>query len=577
MENKMKYLVIGVVAIIIVAAVGVFLFQGNDDDNDEGGVITQKGSDTLLELCQIWAEEYMAENSAVEVEVSGGGSSTGITALINGQVDVAQASRQIKSSEIASAQAAGFTPVEFKIAIDGIAIIVHTSNDIGVLTVEQLRGIYNGTYTNWNQVGGANKAITLYGRQSTSGTYEYFWEHVLKKENYSMAMNMLSGNSAIVNAVQGDEGGVGYVGIGYASAQGINVLDLKKDSSSEAFAPTDESAVKSGKYDLARYLYLYTKGTPTGIVKDYIRWIVSFDKGQSMVGEIGFYKISQNAYEDNLVKLGITPPAVTLTQKGSDTLLELCQLWSEDFHADNSWITVEVSGGGSSTGIAALINGQVDLAQASRKIKTSEIEAAQANGVNPVEFKVAIDGIAIITHDDNPVSVLTVEQLRGIYNGTYTNWNQVGGNDKAITLYGRQSTSGTYEFFWEHVLKKENYSQEMNMLSGNSAIVNAVQGDEGGIGYVGIGYASAQGINVLDLKKNDTATAYSPLDADAVQSGQYDLSRYLYIYTDGTPTDQVSRWLSWILDADLGQQVAVEVGFYPLSDEVIAQERAKLG
>ncbi len=573
----MKYLVIGVVAIIIVAAVGVFLFQGDDDDNDEGGVIMQKGSDTLLELCQIWAEEYMAENSAVEVEVSGGGSSTGITALINGQVDVAQASRQIKASEIESAQAAGFTPVEFKVAIDGIAIIVHTSNDIGVLTVEQLRGIYNGSITNWNQVGGADEDITLYGRQSTSGTYEFFWEHVLKKENYSMEMNMLSGNSAIVAAVQGDAGGVGYVGIGYASASGINVLDLKKDSESEAFAPTDESAVKSGKYDLSRYLYLYTKGTPTGIVKDYLRWIVNFDDGQSMIGEIGFYEIAQNAYEDNLVKMGVTPASVTLTQKGSDTLLELCQLWSEDFHADNSWITVEVSGGGSSTGITALVGGQVDLAQASRKIKTSEIEAAQANGVNPVEFKVAIDGIAIITHTDNPVSVLTVEQLRGIYNGSITNWNQVGGNDEAITLYGRQSTSGTYEFFWEHVLKKENYSQEMNMLSGNSAIVSAVQGDEGGVGYVGIGYASAQGINVLDLKKNDTATAYSPLDADAVQSGQYDLSRYLYIYTDGTPTDQVSRWLSWILDADLGQQVAVEVGFYPLSEEVIAEERAKLG
>ncbi|OPX63477.1 MAG: phosphate ABC transporter periplasmic substrate-binding protein PstS [Methanomassiliicoccales archaeon PtaB.Bin215] len=573
----MKYLVIGVVAIIIVAAVGVFLFQGNDDDDSEGGVIVQKGSDTLLELCQIWAEEYMAENSDVEVEVSGGGSSTGITALINGQVDVAQASRQIKASEIESAQAAGFTPVEFKVAIDGIAIIVHTSNDIGELTVEQLRGIYNGSITNWDQVGGADEDITLYGRQSTSGTYEFFWEHVLQKENYSQEMNMLSGNSAIVAAVQGDEGGIGYVGIGYADASGINVLDLKKDSSSEAFAPTDESAVKSGKYDLSRYLYLYTKGAPTGIVKDYLRWIVSFDDGQSMVGEIGFYEISQNAYEDNLVKMGISPASVTLTQKGSDTLLELCQLWSEDFHADNSWITVEVSGGGSSTGITALVNGQVDLAQASRKIKASEIEAAQANDVNPVEFKVAIDGIAIITHQDNPVDVLTVEQLRGIYNGSITNWNQVGGNDEAITLYGRQSTSGTYEFFWEHVLQKENYSQEMNMLSGNSAIVSAVQGDEGGIGYVGIGYADASGINVLDLKKNDTATAYSPLDADAVQSGAYDLSRYLYIYTDGTPTDQVSRWLSWILDAELGQQVAVEVGFYPLSDEVIAEERAKLG
>ncbi|HQM67646.1 MAG TPA: substrate-binding domain-containing protein, partial [Methanomassiliicoccales archaeon] len=123
MENKMKYLVIGVAAIIIVAAVGALLFQGSDDDDGEGGVIAQKGSDTMLELCQIWAEEYMAENPDVMIEVSGGGSSTGITALINGQVDIAQASRQIKASEIEAAQANGVNPVEFRVAIDGIAII----------------------------------------------------------------------------------------------------------------------------------------------------------------------------------------------------------------------------------------------------------------------------------------------------------------------------------------------------------------------------------------------------------------------------------------------------------------------
>ncbi|OPX61289.1 MAG: PBP superfamily domain protein [Methanomassiliicoccales archaeon PtaB.Bin215] len=400
---------------------------------------------------------------------------------------------------------------------------------------------------------------------------------MLKKENYSVGMNMLSGNSAIVAAVAGDQGGVGYVGIGYADASGISLVDLKKDASSPAYSPMDESAVLSGKYDLARYLYLYTKGTPTDAVKNYMQWIVSFNGGQSVVGEIGFYKISQNAYEDNLVKMGVNPSSVVLNQKGSDTLLELCQLWSEDFHDEYPWISVEIAGGGSSTGIAALINGQVDMAQASRQIKSSEIASAQSNGVNPVEFRVAIDGIAIITHEDNPVQTLTVQQLRGIYNGTITNWNQVGGDNQAITLYGRQSTSGTYEFFWEHVLKKENYSSSMNMLTGNSAIVAAVAGDQGGVGYVGIGYADASGINVLDLKKNDTATAYSPLDADAVQSGQYDLSRYLYIYTDGTPTDQISRWLAWILDADLGQQVAIEVGFYPLSETVIAEELAKLG
>ena len=126
------------------------------------------------------------------------------------------------------------------------------------------------------------------------------------------------------------------------------------------------------------------------------------------------------------------------------------------------------------------------------------------------------------------------------------------------------------------MLKKENYSQDMNMLSGNSAIVAAVQGDAGGVGYVGIGYAESSGINVLDLKKNSTSTAYSPLDAEAVQSGEYDLARYLYLYTHGEPTEAVKDWLSWILHADLGQKVAEEIGFYALSADIIAEEMAKL-
>ncbi len=578
MEGKMKLIALGVVAIIIVAAVGTFLLTQNNDDDPEAFVISQKGSDTMLELCQIWAEQYMENNSKATIEVSGGGSGTGISALINGQVDIAQASRAMKSSEKESAIAAGFTPVEFKVAIDGIAIITNDDNTVTNLTMAQLRGMYNGTYTNWNQVGGPNLGITLYGRQSSSGTYVYFQEEVLKNKNYSANMNMLTGNSAIVNAVQGDSGGVGYVGIGYVSnPTGIDIVSLKADAGSDAYLPTDEQAVLSGDYELARYLYLYTKGTPSGGVKDYLKWIVDPQEGQAIIAEIGFYAIPHNVYEDNLVKMGLTPSAVTITQKGSDTMLELCQIFSEEFNADYPWITVEVSGGGSGTGISALINGQVDIAQASRAMKSSERTSAIANGVEPVEFRVAIDGIAVITHQSNGVSVLTEEQLRGIYNGTYTNWNQVGGSDRAITLYGRQSSSGTYVYFQEEVLKNKNYSANMNMLTGNSAIVTAVQGDQGGIGYVGIGYANASGIKVLELKESVSDPAYSPMDEDAVLSGDYILSRYLYVYTDGTPTDQVSRWLDWILSVDGGQSVVSEIGFYALPQTVIQEEMAKLG
>jgi len=302
----MKYLALAVIAIIIVAAVGaVLLTQGDDGGEEETVTITQKGSDTMLELAQIWAESYMDDNANVEVEVSGGGSGTGISALINGEVDVAQASRVMKQTEMDSAVAAGFTPVEFKVAIDGIAIITCQSNTVTELTVEQLRGIYNGTYTNWNQVGGADLDITLYGRQSSSGTYVYFQEEILDDENYSMDMNMLTGNSAIVSAVQGDTGGIGYVGIGYAvSATGISVLELKETDSDPAFSPLDEDSVLNGDYLLARYLYIYTDGTPTDQVSRWLGWIFSADGGQSVVTDVGFYALPQSVVDEEMAKLG---------------------------------------------------------------------------------------------------------------------------------------------------------------------------------------------------------------------------------------------------------------------------------
>jgi len=271
------------------------------------------------------------------------------------------------------------------------------------------------------------------------------------------------------------------------------------------------------------------------------------------------------------------PAKTTVKQKGSDTMLELASAWAEDFEGYDKNVSVEVSGGGSGTGITALIAKQIDVAQSSRQMKSIEVDQAIAAGLNPVEFKVAIDGIAIITHQSNTVGALTTEQLRGIYNGTITNWNQVGGPDRSIALYGRQSTSGTYAYFQEHVLLNGAYDSGMNQMTGNAAIVQAVQMNEGGIGYVGIGYVtSASGINILDIKKDDSSPAYSPLDKEAVLSGQYDIARYLYVYTAQAPEGAVLQWLNWILDANKGQMVAEEIGFYALPSNVLEEQRAKL-
>lgn len=298
MERK-ALVAISVVLILAVAGIAAALFIGG---GEKPITINQKGSDTMLELCQVWAEEFHGEYESISVIVSGGGSGTGIAALISGTVDVAQASRQMKQSEIDQAIAAGITPVEFRVAIDGIAIIVHTSNPIEVLTLDQLRGIYNGTYVNWKDLGGLDMPIVAYGRQSTSGTYMYFQETVLKNENYTTNMQQMAGNSAIVQAIMNDEGGIGYVGIGYAAkASGIKILNLSKDMPSLSYSPLDKDAVIDGDYVLSRYLYLYTAGTPTGALREYLLWILT--DGQPIAEEIGFYALPDQIIEEELEKL----------------------------------------------------------------------------------------------------------------------------------------------------------------------------------------------------------------------------------------------------------------------------------
>jgi phosphate transport system substrate-binding protein len=290
-----------------------------------------------------------------------------------------------------------------------------------------------------------------------------------------------------------------------------------------------------------------------------------------IIAGVGFALLNNNDKSTNPAS------TVTIKQKGSDTMLELCQLWSEAYHENNTNVNVDVSGGGSGVGIQALMDNQIDIAQSSRAMTTAEKDNLTAAGRAPVEISVAVDGISIIVNSGNGITSLTMDQLKGLYNGSVTNWNQVGGSDKTVTLYGRQSTSGTYQYFQEVVLSKGNYSVNMNMLQGNSAIVDAVKSDQSGIGYVGIGYAKqATGINVLGLQHNSTSEIYSPLNDTAVLSFKYDLSRYLYIYTDGTPTGAEKRWLSWILDANSGQKVSADVGFIGMPAETIAAMKAQL-
>lgn len=246
----------------------------------------------------------MSEHDNVEIVVSGGGSGTGISALINKQIDIADASRQIKQEEMDTANEAGVSPVEWKVALDGISIIVNRANNIEEFSYDQLRGLYNGSITNWSEVAGVDANVVAYGRQSTSGTYVYFQEEVLNEDDYRADMNQMAGNADIVEAVINDPNGIGYVGIAYAEARKneLKIISVKVKESSKAYQPTVEN-IANGNYPVSRYLYVYTNGPPEGAVKDYLEFMLS-SEGQGIVGEVGYIVLPQTILNDQIGKLG---------------------------------------------------------------------------------------------------------------------------------------------------------------------------------------------------------------------------------------------------------------------------------
>lgn len=249
--------------------------------------ISVKGSDTLVILSQKWAEVYMKSHPNINIQVTGGGSGVGISALINGTTDICNASRRMKESEIEKLKEKYKTPgVEIPCAKDGITIYVNKTNKINELTIDQLSKIYLGKVTNWKDVGGANVEIRLYGRENSSGTYEYFKEDVVKGD-YAANCQTLPGTAAVVNAVIKDVNGIGYGGAAYA--KNIKIIKVKKDSKSIAYA-ANAKTIKDGTYPISRYLYMYVINRPTGDIKNYIDWILGAE-GQKYVTEIGYFPV----------------------------------------------------------------------------------------------------------------------------------------------------------------------------------------------------------------------------------------------------------------------------------------------
>ena len=269
----------------------VSVFAGNDKNS-----IQVKGSDTMVNLGQAWAERYMEKNPGDFVAVTGGGSGTGLSSLISGSCDIAMSSRNIKDKEIILAKQKGINPYEIKVALDGLAVVVNPANPVSKLTLEQLAGIFTGKISNWKEVGGKDQKIVILSREVNSGTHVYFKEHVLRKgnangkEEFSPGALMLSSSQAIADEVAGNLAAVGYYGMGYISSKQKHI-DVARDDKSEYINPNIEN-VLSGKYPISRPLFLYTNGQPQELIKKFVDYALS-QEGQDIVVKTDFVPIKK--------------------------------------------------------------------------------------------------------------------------------------------------------------------------------------------------------------------------------------------------------------------------------------------
>jgi len=260
--------------------------------------------------------------------------------------------------------------------------------------------------------------------------------------------------------------------------------------------------------------------------------------------------------------------ALYIENKGSDTIVNLALAWAENYQDDHPDVRISVTGGGSGTGIASLINGTVDLANASRQIKTEEVEQAKVNGIDPLEHIIARDAIAVIVHPQNPVSRLTLKQISDIYSGKFTNWKEVGGEDRPIVRLSRETNSGTHVYFLETVLRLGNsddktlFSMDTLLLPSSEGIIAEVRQNPNAIGYDGLGYVPHD-LKMIAIAETDGG-AYVLPSIPTVNDKSYPIARDLYMYTDGQPEGLLKEYLDWIM-SDEAQEIVAELGFVPVN------------
>ena len=384
--------------------------------------------------------------------------------------------------------------------------------------------------------GGESLKIVVVGRDSASGTREFFHENVMDEEDFVATMLEKNSNGAVHQTVSQTEGAIGFVGLGYLDDE-IKALKINGVTPSV-------STVSSGDYPIARNLNMYTDGEPSGIILEFLNYLDSTE-GQAIVADEGF--VPKDNTEAYTATEGLSG---TIEIEGSTTVLPIAQAAAEEFMTLQTDIDVTVNGGGSSVGIQSVGEGTADIGMASRGIKPSE----QSNYPTLKEHIVCADGIAIVVHPSNDYfEALTVGMVKAIYKGVFTDWNEVPSSE-TIVVVGRDSASGTREFFHENVMDEEDFVATMLEKNSNGAVHQTVSQTEGAIGFVGLGYLDDE---IKALKINGVTPSVS-----TVSSGDYPIARNLNMYTDGEPSGIILEFLNY-LDSTEGQAIVADEGFVP--------------
>ena len=271
---------------------------------------------------------------------------------------------------------------------------------------------------------------------------------------------------------------------------------------------------------------------------------------------------------ESTLEITATPQITSIENLGSDTMVNLALAWAEKYHGLYPNVEISVTGGGSGTGIAALVNGTIDIANASREIKPEEIQQAKDNGVKPIEFVVARDAIAVIVNPTNPVNQLSIKQISDIYSGRINNWSEVGGEDRVIVRLSRETNSGTHVYFLENVIRmgsktdKTLFSSDTLLLPSSEGITAETRDNPNAIGYDGLGYVTSE-VKMIAIALDSSGPFILP-SAYTVNQGQYPIARDLYMYTNNQPSGAIADYINWIMTSE-AQNIVTELGFVPIS------------